>query len=347
MDASEPGVKEKIVEKVLVTGATGFIGSHLVDRNLAQGRKVRAFALTGDPGAEALRQKGVEVVFGDISDYEAVDSAVQGMDLVFHCAAVVTDWAPESLFLKVTVQGTENMCRACLKHKVRRLVHLSTNDVFGLSEDEVMDESYPLSPWGEPYADNKIMAEKLLRAFCEDQGLPATWAYPCWVYGEGDKTFVPLLADAILKKEMLFWRKDVLVWPTYIENLMDLLMLMAEHPQAVGEGFLCHDGESATLQEFCAAIALALGKKPPTLTIPFGLAHAVAVVMEGIWRVFKIGSRPLLTTYAVKNLGSRLKFSIAKAERVLGWRPAVSHEEGMRRTLTWLRGLETENLKGK
>ncbi|MEW5736650.1 MAG: NAD-dependent epimerase/dehydratase family protein [Thermodesulfobacteriota bacterium] len=335
------------MEKVLVTGATGFIGSHLVLANLAKGRAVRAFALPGDPGIAALQAKGVEVVSGDISDFEAVNRAVAGVRLVFHCAAMVTDWAPEELFLKVTVQGTENICRACLAHKVKRLVYLSTNDVFGLSESSVMDEESPLSLWGEPYSDNKILAEQLLRTFVADQRLPASWVYPCWVYGEGDKTFVPLLADAIAKKEMLFWRKGVLVWPTYIENLVELLMIIAEDSRALGQGFLVHDGESTTLQEFCAAIARAIGRKPPTLTLPYGVAYAAAVVLEGIWRAFKIHTRPLLTTYAVKNLGSRLKFSIAKAERVLGWRPKVSHEEGMRRTLAWIKGLEKEELKGK
>jgi len=171
--------------------------------------------------------------------------------------------------------------------------------------------------------------------------------YPCWVYGKGDLTFVPLLSDAIIKGEMMFWRRDVIVWPTYIDNLIDLLLLIAEDERAVGSGYLVHDGESTTLQEFCASIARALQVKPPRRHIPYAAAYTTAVLMEGLWKLLRRKNRPLLTTYTVKNLGSRLRFSIEKVERELGWKPIVSFADGLAKTLDWVKTLDLDNLKQK
>lgn len=332
---------------VFITGATGFIGGHLVRANLNAGNTVRALVLSDDPGRDSLRQAGVAVVVGDIRDPDAVAGGTSGADIVYHCAAVVTDWAPKALFAAVTLEGTENVCRAALKAGVKRLVKISTNDVFGLDESHVLTEDSPLQPWHEPYPDYKLRAEEIAWEYHRKQGLPVTMVYPCWVFGPGDLTFVPLLADAILNREMMFWRREVLVWPTYIDNLVDLMTRIAEDDRAVGNGYLVHDGESTTLQAFCAVIAETLEVSPPRLHIPYPAAYAAAMVMETIWKLARRTSRPLLTTYTVKNLGSRLRFSIDKAERELGWRPPVSYPEGMRRTMDWLLTLDREALKGK
>jgi nucleoside-diphosphate-sugar epimerase len=335
------------MKKVLITGATGFIGRNVVKANLAKGNRVRALVLPGDAGETGLRQQGVEVVNGDIRDYEAVRRAVGSVDIIFHAAAIVTDWAPKKLFRDVTVGGAENICRAAVEAKVSRLVDISTCDVFGTDESKVMDESMPLQYWGEPYADSKIDAEKVMRRYHEEQGLPLTMVYPLWVFGEGDQTFVPLLADVIIKKELIFWRKDAIVWPTYIDNLVDLLMLISEDERAVGNGYLVHDGESTTLEEFCAGIAEALGVAPVKTHIPYWSAMAAARMMEFVWKLLGIRMRPLLTTYTVTNLGSRFRFSIDKAQRELGWKPRITYREGFRQTMEWLKTLDIASLKKK
>jgi nucleoside-diphosphate-sugar epimerase len=146
---------------------------------------------------------------------------------------------------------------------------------------------------------------------------------------------------------MLFWRKDVLVWPTYIDNLVDLLMLISKNDDAIGKGYLVHDGESTTFQNFCAMIARSLGVKEPKLHIPYGAAYAAALVMEGVWSLLRLKTRPLLTTYTVKNLGSRLQFSIEKANRELQWEPPVSFKDGFEETMRWLKTLDHSTLKAK
>lgn len=335
------------MKKVLITGATGFIGGNVVKANVAKGNSVRALVLPGDAGEAGLKKQGVEIISGDIRDYDSVRRAVGNVDIIFHTAAVVTDWAPKKFFWDVTVGGAENICRAAVDAKVSRLVDISTCDVLGTDESIVMNESVPLQYWGEPYADSKIDAEKIMRRYHKNQGMPLTMVYPLWVYGEGDQTFVPLLADAIIKKEMIFWRQGAIVWPTYIDNLVDLLMLISEDERAIGNGYLVHDGESTTLEEFCAGIATAMGVSPPKMHIPYWSAMTAARVMEFVWKLFRIRTRPLLTTYTVTNLGSRFRFSIDKAKRELGWEPRISYREGFQKTMEWLKTIDIDSFKKK
>lgn len=334
-------------ECVLITGATGFVGSHLVKANLEKGRVVRALVLPGDPGAQVLSSLGVDIVFGDIRNENEVMQAMQGCTIVFHCAAFVSDWGKRQVFEEVMINGTENVCKAAASANVKRLVKISTNDVFGLDESKVMDETFPLQGWNEPYPDTKLEAEKIAWKYYKEKQLPVTMVYPCWIYGPGDKTFIPHLADAVIKGEMVFFRKNAIVWPTYIENLVDLLMLIAEDERAVGNGYLVHDGESTTLEEFTNRLAREIGAKEVKLHLPYGVVYVAAVLMEFFGKLFKKKERPLLTTYTVKNLGSQLKFSIDKAKRELNWMPKISYDEGFKHTMEWFKTLDRKMLKQK
>ena len=334
------------MKKILITGATGFIGLHLVKRNLYDGNNVRILALPDDPAAKELEAKGVEVFYGDIRNYNSVEKAVMGVEIVFHLAAVVTDWAPKELFVQVNIDGTRNVCEASYRHRIERLVEVSTNDVFGLKENVIIDESYDYSYWREPYADTKLNATKVVKEYGQ-KGLPVSIVYPCWVYGPGDLTFVPLIADAIKNGELIFWRKDVIIWPAFVENVVDLLMVISNHPKAVGQGFLVHDGVSDTFQNFSARIAESIGEKIPQLHIPYWTAFIVSCLIEFTWKTLHKKSRPLLTRYTVKNLGSRLRFSIEKAKNLLSWTPPISYPEGFSKTLDWLKKTDPKLWKQK
>jgi len=335
-------------KKVVITGASGFIGYNLLEAVLKRGYQVTAFLLPGDALAETLKAKNVHVVFGDIRNLEDVKNAIsEGTDIVFHCAAYVSDWGKLELFEAITVNGTENVCKASVAANVKRLVKISTNDVFGIDESVVIDESHPLCIWNEPYPDTKLKAEEIAWSYHKNHGLQVTMVYPCWVYGPGDKTFVPLLADAILKREMVFFRKNALVWPSYVDNVVDLMLHISEHENAVGNGYLVHDGESDTLENFTNKIATHISAKEVTTCIPYFLAYWAAVVMEFFGKLFDKKERPLLTTYTVKNLGSRLRFSIEKANKELNWKPKTSYTEGFAKTMDWLDKQNKNELKQK
>ena len=320
--------------RVLITGGTGFIGSHLVRSNLQAGNRVRVLVRPDSRSPNSL--EGVEIAVGDIRDGSAVRKAVLGIDTVFHAAALVTDWAPRRLFQEVIVGGMENLCQASLEAGAKTLVVISSCDVFGRVEHAPIDESFPMRRWNEPYPDAKIEADEVAWRFNRESGLPVTVAYPCFAHGPGDRHLLPGLAGALLEGRGCYWREKALITPSSVENIVDLCMILACREEALGEGFLVHDGQSISLEEFCGLIADTLGCQPPTRRLPYGVAYMLAKGMELTAAVTRQRQRPLLTTYLVKWWGSRSQYSITKAKERLGWSPRSSFREGLDRTMRWL-----------
>ena len=161
--------------------------------------------------------------------------------------------------------------------------------------------------------------------------------YPCWVYGPGDQAFFPSLAQAIDDGFMMFWHRRTKLFWAYIDNLADAIVLAGRHPNAVGNGYLVHDGgDGPTLQELCARIATVVGKPAPTRHLPYALAFAAAWLSQQIWSAFRLRGAPLLLTNDVKSFGTQWQISNAKLRRDLGWSPRVPVAEGMDAALDYL-----------
>ena len=335
------------MKNILITGASGFIGSHLLEENIKKGNNVRALVLHDDIFQNTLSNKDVEIINGDIRDYETMKKAVNNIDIVYHCAALVSDWGSYKKFKEINVYGTENICKACLTQNIERFVYTSSNVVFGRIENKIIDESFPLSYWNEVYPDTKIDAEKIVWNYYNEKQLPVSIVYPCLVYGEGDQTYIPLLADSILKHELIFWRKNVLIWPTYIKNLIDFMMLISENERAIGNGFIIHDGQSTTLQKLSTTIAKTLNVPPIDSYLPYIVVYIDALLSEFVWKMLRKKTRPLLTTYSVKFLGSRFQYSIEKAKRELEWKPKIPYKTGLSNTMTWLKNINIDDVKKK
>jgi nucleoside-diphosphate-sugar epimerase len=333
----------------LVTGASGFVGLAVVRRLLADGDQVRALTLPGDRRLPELRALGttspLDVIELDITAADAVTPHLAGVERVFHTAALVHGWHPWERYRAVNVGGTQHVARAAHTHGVTRFVHVSTSDVFGIPHgDAVMDESTPYRDWHEPYPDTKIEAERWLWQFHRETGLPIALIYPCWVYGPGDQAFFPGLAQAIDDGVMCFWHRNTKLFWAYIDNLADAIVLAGTHPAAVGNGYLVHDGDDGpTLQAACARIAATLGKRPPTLHLPYGVALAAATLMQWVWHLLGLRSQPLLLTGDVKAFGSQWRISNSKLRRELGWTPRISIADGMEAALAYLRQQRATN----
>lgn len=328
----------------LVTGAAGFLGQALVRRLLAEGESVRAVVLPKDPRLQELRSLGsstenLRIIEADVTEPSSLDDAFTRVTRVFHTAALIHAWAPWERFRAVNVGGTRNVAECALRHEVERMVHVSTTDVFGIPRsEEVLDEASPFRPWGEPYADTKIEAERWLWDFRETRGLPLSVVYPGWVFGPGDAAFFPSLARAISDGMMLFWQRDVRLPWVYVDNLADACLLAGTHPAAVGNGYIIHDAaDDPTLQQVCARIADVLGKKAPKRRIPYPVAYATAWTLQHVWRLGRFRGIPPLLTVDVKAFGHRWNLSTEKARRELGWVPKTPIEEAMESALRALR----------
>ncbi|MEI8033327.1 MAG: SDR family NAD(P)-dependent oxidoreductase [Chlorobiaceae bacterium] len=323
------------MKTVLITGASGFIGSHLVTRALEEGFSVRALVRKGNRVQETLRRRGVEVVEGGLEDHDAVRRAVAGCDLVFHAAAITSDWGKWESFRAVNIEGTRAVCQAALERGACRLVYLSSIEVFDHARLERLDESMPYSLRGERYPDTKLGGTAVVGEF-QKLGLDACIIYPSLVYGPNDRTLVPLLADAIRRRIMFYWERNVKLALIYIDNLVDLTMLAALSPSAGGEGYLASDGNQVTFEELCSRIAGAIGSRPPMFRLPTGVARFAARSLEFFYARLRLESRPVLTLQALELLSSRVVVDTSKARQQLGWTPRIPLEEGFVRTLEWL-----------
>lgn len=331
---------------VLVTGASGFIGSHLVSRCLDEKFRVRALVRRGNPVIAELQSRGVDVIEGDIRDFEAVRKAVSGCNLVFHAAALTSDWGSMKDFVDINVGGTRNVCEAVLEWKTERLVHISSFETFNHSELDRIDEQTPFSARDHSYADTKIAGTQTVREYIA-KGITASVVYPVWVYGPGDRTLFPNVAEILRNNLFFYWRCNARMSMIYIDNLVDLLMLAATLPQAAGEEYLAFDGVDMTFEEFCGRLATGINANVPSAYLPYDLVYMLAGAMETVYGIMNITKRPMLTRQAVNLLASRALVDASKARTLLGWSPAVSQEEGFRRTLEWLNTLEPSEWKTK
>jgi nucleoside-diphosphate-sugar epimerase len=335
-----------MADVVLITGASGFIGSHLVARCLRDGYRVKALVRKGNACIDALRKSGVEVVEGDVREAASVGEAVKGCSIVLHAAALTSDWGLMQDFLDINVGGTQKVCDSARRHGVRRLVHVSSFECFAHYQFDRVDESSPYAPRNASYADTKIASTKEAWE-AKRRGLSVSVVYPVWVYGPNDRTLFPLLADGIRRKQMFYWSRNARMSLVYIDNLVDLIMLAATDPAADGEGFMACDEVDMTFEELCRRIAVGIGSPVPTLYVPYRIVHKLAGIMEKVYRRFEGTARPLITQQAVELLASRALIDCTKARKTLGWQSLVGQDEGIKRTLEWLNTVDPSEWKTK
>lgn len=325
----------------LITGASGFIGGDLARRLVADGRRVRCLVrATSD--TSRLRRLGVEVVEGDLLSPESLTRAVVGCDVVFHCAAMVSDWATIAEIARVNVQGTENVVGAAQAASVRRLVHVSTTDVYGYRGREPIDESYGYRRFSNWYAQSKLGAERAVWRAHAAGGLPAVILRPATVYGPGSREVVGEIAKALRAGNMLLiGGGDALAGLVYVENVVDAAVLAADHDDAPGQAFNVTDGLAVSWRQFTGDLAAGLGCATPRWSLPIPVAGSLAFALEHGYRALRgrtgVTTRPLLSRQAVHVLGRDQHFSNAKLRTTLGWEPRTGYAEGLAATVAWLR----------
>jgi nucleoside-diphosphate-sugar epimerase len=322
--------------KNLVTGGSGFLGSHLVEALLARGENVRALVRPTSQTA-LLERLGVELAHGDLGDAQSLRAAVQGVERVYHCAALAADWGTWAQFRAANVDGVRNLLDAAVEHGVTKFIHVSTSDVYG-HPDRPVDESAPFRLRGWPYGDTKIVGEELVWAYHRQHGLPVTVVRPVNVYGPRSTSFVLEIVDLLKSGDMVHvgsGRKSAGLG--YVTNVVDVILRAADGEHSVGQAYNASDGSHVTWRQYVDRLAQIVGVPSPRLVIPHRLAYLAGWAMEKVYGALRVESRPLLTRMTAELFSTDQGFSIEKARRELGYEPDVAQDEGMRLVEDWLR----------
>ncbi len=334
--------------RVLVTGATGLLGSHIAERLTAAGMAVRAL-VRPTSRTEFLRAIAVELVTGDLTDPAACARALQGVSTVFHCAAKVGDWGAWHEFQVGCVDATRVLAEASARAGIRRFVHISSTSAYGhpLDREGPIDEQAPLGKRVWPldyYTRSKVECERLLWSMVEHSDFPLTVIRPSWLYGERDRTTFGRFAREFRRGGVM------IVGPgtnplsaVYAGVVADAAILAARNPDAQGEAYNITNQGRITQQQFLDLLADALGFPRAKRHIPYRLAYAGGFLLEMQDRLLQRREPPRVTRYGAWLLGRFLEYSTTKAETRLGWSPALTYKESVARTAKWF--LEDERLR--
>jgi dihydroflavonol-4-reductase len=318
--------------KALVTGGTGFTGSHLAGKLIEDGEEVRVLARPGS-NSGFLKELGVEVVTGDISSKDDVEKAVKGMDRVFHIAAAFRESnLPEKTYWAVNYGGTKNILEACLKYDVSRLVHCSTIGVVSSVDAPLSDETAPYSP-GDVYQESKCAAEKEVLKYAREKKLPAAVIRPCAIYGPGDMRLLKMFKMIAKKKFLIFGSGKALYHMVYIDDLVSGFMLASRKEEAIGEVFIIGGERYTTLNELFGIVADEFSVNPPKIHLPYKPIEILSVLVEYIYKPLK--KEPPIYRRRVAFFKKNRAFDISKAKKILGYRPVVDLREGIHLTAEW------------
>jgi nucleoside-diphosphate-sugar epimerase len=327
----------------VLTGATGLLGSHLAERLAARGERLRALVRPGSD-TSLLRRLGAELVEGDLDDPEPLKRLIDGADLVYHCAARVGEWAPWQVYQKNILDATGNLLLACRAVGVGRFLHVSSIGVYGHLGDRErpITENEPLgqNPWvWDYYPRAKLLAERMCRRY----PAPLTVVRPTWLYGPYDRNTLPRVIKAMTAGRVaVIGKGDNLINIVYAGDVADGCIRAANHPSAAGQAYNLSSRGELTQRQFIDKLAAVLGLPPVRKHVPFLMAYWGGFLSECIGRIINLRRPPHITRHVVSLVGRSTRFSIEKARRDLGWEPRTPVEDGLRQTVDWYDGRNSE-----
>lgn len=319
--------------RILVTGATGFLGSALVTELVRQQQPVRILA-RDEAKARAQFGDGVTLISGDITDQKAVRQAVEGATCIYHLVGrLYHPSVPVELYSETHVEGTRILLEACQgQAQLQRFVHCSTTGVLGVTGKTPAAEDAPFAPTN-PYEATKLAAERLALKAYREQGIPVSVIRPGLVYGPGDLHLLGFFSSI---KKGLFRVIDgghALLHPIYIDDMTTAFLLAAQRPEAIGHCYNIAGERPVPIRELATTIAHSLGKELPKGSIPLWLANLASDIFA-LLPGFQ-GERAPLTRSRVKFLTHSRVYDCRRAHKELGFQPQTDLTTGMQKTADW------------
>jgi nucleoside-diphosphate-sugar epimerase len=320
--------------KVLVTGATGLLGGHLLKELQQRGEEIRALVLPVE-NADNLLKQGIEVVRGDITDACTLVPAVKNIELVFHLAGMMGVWRPLADYRLVNVNGSENLYKAAQKAGVRRFVHTSSHTVYGLGHARFLTENDPLRPDPDPYSLTKAEGDRLIRRLLLTGDVETVILRPGTFFGPGDRLHFGRMAQKMKDgKGVIIGRGDNALPFCYVTDIVQGFLLAAYHEKAPGNVYNITNDRPLTQQEMFDAIADAVGGVRPTRHLPYLPVYYGAIAAEKVVAP-ATRTKPLVTQLGAMMFGSDNKHSVEKARRELGFEPKVDLRAGIKLAAEW------------
>lgn len=323
--------------RALVTGATGFTGGHLADALVRRGWQVRAL-VRDEAKASALAARGIEPVAGSLGDpaqLPALEASMRGVDVVFHVAAVYRQaGVPKDEYRAVNAIAVRQVIEAAAEGGVRRVVHCSTVGVHGDVEHPPANEDAPLRP-GDVYQDTKLEGETLAREAGARTGVDVVIVRPTGIYGPGDRRLLKLFRGVARGRFPMLGRGRIYYHLTYVDDLVDGIILCGTHPAAAGRTYILAGPEVTTLNDLVALVAAVAGVRAPWLHLPVWPFWIAGALCEMICVPF--GVEPPIFRRRVDFYTKSRAFDVTRARTELGYAPTVGLREGIGRTLEWYR----------
>lgn len=325
--------------KIIITGATGFIGRNLAESLHDDGLQVLATGRSETIGDELIN-KGIEFLPADILDRARLSSVFSSADCVIHCAARSGDWGRYKDFYRPNVLGTRNVIEACERHGINKIIFISTPSIYFTGKDRLdITESDPLpNRQSTHYARTKLISEQELLAL-RQRGFRVIVFRPRAVYGPHDSTFVPRVLKMAEKKHMpLINNGRALVDITCVQNFVDAVRnSLTAADDVYNEVYNISNGDPITIREWTAQMLTILERPFNPQNIPEPLALLIGGSMELLGHL-PFGPRtPILTRFAVGYMAKSMTLSIDKARAKLGYSPRISNQQGFEQYASWYR----------
>ncbi|KPJ89958.1 MAG: hypothetical protein AMS17_00065 [Spirochaetes bacterium DG_61] len=319
-------------KKILITGANGFIGSHLI-KSLSLTEPYLVWGLVRKTSnLFRLTHGRYELLYGSLNT--PLERTVEGFNAVIHTAALSSDWGDKEDFFKTNVDGTLNLLEACVRTGVERFIYLSSTVVYGFSGNLQTVEEKESQPFSNSYCITKTIAEEKIQERAGEIDLVVL--RPSNVYGPTDLQFTYSLLKGIDKGLIGFpGGGKALTSPCYVKNLVHAVERTLEFLGHSGEVFNISDGQDIRWSEFLTLIAEEMGRLPPRFSFPVGPLTLFAVVLEALYKMLRSKRPPLITPYRIAQAAQNYSFSIEKAKCLLSYRPPYSTQDGVRESTAW------------